>query len=55
MSKEMEVEADHEHVFLESHGNNSGFYSKPYKKGLEGFEQRKDILLHLKKIIGATV
>lgn len=40
-----------EHVFPASHGNDSGFYSKLYGEGLDRLEQRKDILLHLKKII----
>lgn len=40
-----------EHTFPASHGNDSEFYFMSYSDGLESFEQRKAVLLHLKKII----
>lgn len=44
------VGADHrENVFPANHGNDFGFDSKSYGKGLEGFEQRMDVALLLKK------
>lgn len=39
-----------EHVFPANHANDFGFDSNLHGKGLEDFEQRKGVPLHVKKI-----
>lgn len=50
------VEAGHRgQAFPTNHVNDSEFYFMLYSEGLEGFEQRKDILLHQKDCTGSCV